>query len=464
MGATDCRLSRQVTSVIGAYSAGRQVMRINKRLPDTAQRSVLLGPLVGVVVGAVVLAGCSSSKSASPAASTPATSAAATSAASSTQPASPTGKPIVIGISLSLTGDFSDSGTAAKRGYETWESVVNAKGGIDGRPVQLKIVDDASSPNQVTTNYQNLITKDKVDFVFGPFSSLLTIPAAQVAARYGYAFIEPAGGGPKVFEQHLHNLFFVQPAPVVSEGKVFADYILSLPADHRPKTAAYPELDDPFAAPIAETVRQEFEAAGIKTVYKQVYPAETADFTPIVQKMKSANPDVVVAGTQSEDAYGLVKAMVQLKFAPKWLFFANGANSPLNFPDKVGANNVNGIFSAADWTPDATSYRNQEFVQAYLAKFGGTADQIDPTSAEAFSCGVLLEEAIAKTGSFDNKKIIEALHQGTWPTPEGNLSWDADGAPQGSDMLVQWQNGKMVRVWPPSVAAASPVQTPLPWA
>src|SRR5436189_173142 len=82
-----------------------------------------------------------------------------------------------------------------------------------GRKVQLKIVDDASSPTQVVTNYQNLINKDHVNLTFGPFSTLLTIPASRVAKRYQYAFLAPAGGGPDVFAQNLDNFFFVQPAP-----------------------------------------------------------------------------------------------------------------------------------------------------------------------------------------------------------------------------------------------------------
>src|SRR6266566_3937891 len=108
------------------------------------------------------------------------------------------GKPLVIGASVSLTGDFSDSGKAIQRGYQLWADTVNAAGGILGRKVQIKTVDDASSPTQVVTNYQNLINKDHVNLTFGPFSTLLTIPASQVAKRYGYAFLAPAGGGPKV--------------------------------------------------------------------------------------------------------------------------------------------------------------------------------------------------------------------------------------------------------------------------
>ena len=254
-----------------------------------------------------------------------------------------------IGISLSASGDFSDPAAAAKRGYQLWADTVNAKGGILGRQVELVIVDDASSETQVATNYETLITKDKVDLVLGPFSTLLSIPAATRANRYGYAFIEPAGGGPAMFDAKLPNVFFVQPAPVVSCGDPFVDYIASLPADQRPKTAAYPSLDDPFASPIADAMRAKFEAMGIQTVYNKLYPAETADMTPIIANVASKNPDMVVSGTQSVDAYAQVKAMVQQNFSPKFLFLSNGASSPTEFPSKVGAGNTQGIFSCGDW-------------------------------------------------------------------------------------------------------------------
>ena len=375
----------------------------------------------------------------------------------------PAGKPLVIGASVSLTGDFADPGKAVKAGYELWAKEVNAKGGILGRQVEFKIVDDTSSPTQVVTNYQNLINQYKVDLVFGPFSSLLTVPASQVAKRYGYSFLEPAGGGPKVFAQKLDNLFFVQPAPVVNSGDVFADWILSLPAADRPKTAAYAELDDPFAAPIAENVRARFEAAGIRTVYKEVYPAETQDFSPIIAKVASANPDVLVSGTQSEDAYAQVKSLVQLKFSPKFMFMSNGANSPVEFPSKVGAANTTGVMSAGDWFQGSTAPGSADFTAAYIKTYGGTAQKIDNSSAEAYACGQLLEQIAAKTGKIDNATIIATLHQGTWPTLLGDLKWDAIGQPQGSFHLVQWQGGSLVPVFPAEIAKAAPVYPKPSW-
>ena len=418
-------------------------MQLRNHRPRTNRRR-LWAALSILAASAIALAGCTSGT-------------AGTSGGKSSAP-------LKIGISLSLTGDFSDSGKAAQRGYDLWAAITNKAGGVLGRQVKLTIVDDASSPTQVVTNYTNLITQDKVDVVFGPYSSLLTVPASRVASRYGYSFIEPAGGGPSVFAQKLGNLFFVQPAETTRGGDVFADYILSLPADQRPKTAAYAKLDDPFSAPIAANIQSRFEAAGIKTVYNQTYPAETADMTPIVAGIAAAKPDVVVGGTQEGDAFAQMKAMIQLKFNPKWLFEANGANSPGDFPASVGIANTAGVFSSADWYADSTVSGSSAFIADYTAKYGGTAQQIDPTSAEAYSAGMLLQEVAKKTGKVDNATIIKTLHSGTWPTLVGNLSWDATGKPKGAYLLVQWINGKLTTVYPAATAQASPVAPKPNWA
>jgi branched-chain amino acid transport system substrate-binding protein len=360
---------------------------------------------------------------------------------------------------MSLSGDFADFAGPAKKGYELWAATVNAKGGLLGRQVSLKIVDDASSPTQVVTNYQNLISADHVDLVFGPFSSLLTVPAAGIANRFGYAFIEPSGGSPQVFALHLHNLFLAQPAPIVSSGDAFADYVLSLPAAQRPATAAYPTADDPFTSAIVDRIRQRLEAAGVKTVYSKTYAAETVDLSPVVTALVAGRPDLIVSGTGGPDAVAEAKGMVQAHWSPKFLFFTGGPNDP-TFPSKIGAANAEGIFGTGDWFPEAKTAGNADFIKAYIAKYGGTGADIDPAAAEAFACGQLLELVAQRTGKIDNAGIIAALHQGSWPTVEGDLNWDADGAPQGSDILVQWVNGKLQPVFPTGQALVSPVAKP----
>jgi branched-chain amino acid transport system substrate-binding protein len=372
------------------------------------------------------------------------------------------GPPLVIGVSMSLSGDFATLANPALKGYKLWASTVNAKGGLLGRKVSLKIVDDASNPTQVVTNYENLITADRVNLVFGPFSSLLTVPAATIAKRFGYAFIEPSGGAPQVFALHLHNLFLAQPAPIVSSGDAFANYILSLPTAQRPRTAAYPSADDPFTQAIVGEIRQRLQAAGIKTVYSTTYAAETVDLSPVVTRLVAAKPDLLVSGTGGADAVAEVKGMVQAHFTPKFVFFTGGPNGP-TFPAQVGPANAEGIFSTGDWFPQAKTAGNAAFEKAYVAKYGGTAARIDPAAAEAFACGQLLELVAQRYGKVDNATIISALHHGTWPTVEGNLSWNADGSPRGSDIVVQWVHGQLLPVYPTAQALTKPIAKPA-WA
>jgi branched-chain amino acid transport system substrate-binding protein len=367
--------------------------------------------------------------------------------------------PLVIGASMSLSGDFATLADPALKGYQLWASTVNAKGGLLGRKVSLKVVDDASNPTQVVTNYENLITADHVNLVFGPFSSLLTIPAATIAKRFGYAFIEPSGGAPQVFGLKQNNLFFAQPAPIISAGDAFANYILSLPAAQRPKTAAYPSADDPFTLAIVDEIQHRLAAAGIKTVYSSTYAAETVDLSPVVTRLVAAKPDLLVAGTGGADAVAEVKGMVQAHFTPKFVFFTGGPNDP-TFPAQTGPANAEGIFSTGDWFPSAKTAGNAAFEKAYVAKYGGTAAHIDPAAAEAYACGQLLELVARKYGKIDNATIISALHHGTWPTVEGNLRWDAYGAPQGSDIVVQWVGGQLLPVYPPGQALTKPIAKP----
>jgi branched-chain amino acid transport system substrate-binding protein len=92
-------------------------------------------------------------------------------------------KPITIGTSLSLSGDFAADGQAFERGYRLWAADVNAKGGLLGHEVKLQVISDSSRPDQVVSNYQKLIGSNHDQLVFGPFSTLLTVPSSKIANR-----------------------------------------------------------------------------------------------------------------------------------------------------------------------------------------------------------------------------------------------------------------------------------------
>ena len=178
------------------------------------------------------------------------------------------GEPIKVGASLPLTGEFAEPGKAARQGYLVWEAMINDSGGlIDNRPVKMVIKDDQSNQNTIVSDYNALISRDKVDLLLGTFSSLLNLPASTVAERNRMLYVEPAGGAPELFDRDFKFLFFAQQATADKQGEVWANYVTELPDNERPKTAAYPTLDDPFAQPTSEGIEAIFKKAGIKTVH-----------------------------------------------------------------------------------------------------------------------------------------------------------------------------------------------------
>jgi branched-chain amino acid transport system substrate-binding protein len=365
--------------------------------------------------------------------------------------------PITIGVSVSLTGDFSGDGMALEQGYDLWAQDINAKGGLLGHKVTMKYVDDASSTQQVVTNYQTLITRDKVALVFGPFSSLLTIPASTVTDRYGYAFPEPAGGGPKVFQQGLHSIFFVQPATVEDNLVSYAQWLLSLPSGQRPTTAAYATQDDPFTQPQVDKAKSLLEAGGVTTASYKVYPAETTDFTPLAQQVVNSHADVAILGTQEPDAVAFVKTFITQHYNPKSIIETTGPDQGKDFSDKVGAANTEGIMVPAGWTPSSTAFGNVDFVREFLIKYGGLAGDISADAAEAYSVGQVVDQAAHKANSINNKDLINALHSGTYQTIQGPISFDSLGRPHGQGVFIeQWQSGAAIFVYPPAVAKAKP--------
>jgi branched-chain amino acid transport system substrate-binding protein len=368
---------------------------------------------------------------------------------------SPAPGPITIGVSVSLSGDFSGDGKALQQGYDLWAKDVNAKGGLLGHPVVMRYVDDASSTQQVVTNYQNLITQDRVDLVFGPFSSKLTIPASAVVDRYGYAFPEPAGGGPDVFKHGLHSIFFVQPAAVEDNLVSYAKWVTSL--SPKPQTVAYATEDDPFTQPQVDKARSLLEAAGLTTVYYHVYSSEPIDWSPFALAVVHSNADVVILGTQLPDALAFVKTFVQQHYNPKTMVETTGPDQGSSFSDPLGKN-TEGIMVPAGWTPDAKAYGNDKFVSEFVAKYGGKPADISSDSAEAYSVGQVVEQAAQKAGSVDNKKLIDTLHSGTYQTVQGPMSFDSAGKPQGGVgvYIEQWQNGSAIFVYPSTVASAKP--------
>src|SRR5690348_13470063 len=241
--------------------------------------------------------------------------------------------PITIGFSVSLTAktkdqDFTADGKLILQGYRLWADTVNYNGGLLGRPVKLVYIDDKSDEDTTTQAYTDLIQKDKVDLLFGPFSTLLTKAAEKATGISAYPFVEGAGGAPSVFNHGWTNIFAVS-VPVVNNLNAYAYYILSLPLSQRPKTVAYLSSDDPFTFPQINQAQTLLSQGGLRTVFPtptnfkqfkampqfpfgmgQSAPQyeygegdnnATSEAAAYAEAVVKAHPDVVVLGTLLSD-------------------------------------------------------------------------------------------------------------------------------------------------------------------
>jgi branched-chain amino acid transport system substrate-binding protein len=401
-----------------------------------------------VLLGVGVLTACTSGSSPN-------------SASSTSSPTSNSTGPITIGASLSLTGQFSADGQAFKAGYELWKQDVNSRGGLLGRQVVLKILNDNSSPNQVVTNYQTLFGTDHVDLAFGPFSSLLSGPASAVAARYGMAFVEGAGGAPSVFDtpsnQADHNTFDVS-LPIADEMVPFVNWILNtLPANERPKTAAYPMAQDPFADPPVQLAQTLLQNAGIRTVYSNIF-AEDGDYKSPAQQTAQANAQLVVLGsTDVPTVQQFMQAFEQAHYTPKFFIAAAGPDQGQAFTSQVGSGNADGMMVPDGWYPGYSNPTSEQLVNEYVKQYGGQASGVNSDVAEAYSVGQVLAQAVKATGGTDNANIITYLHSGvTLSSVQGPVRFDGLGENGAAAAFVfQWQNGKFVQVLPVGTGSVS---------
>jgi branched-chain amino acid transport system substrate-binding protein len=375
-------------------------------------------------------------------------------------------KPIKIGISVSLSGDFSGDGLATKQGYQTWAAYQNAHGGILGRKIQLDILSDGSSPTQVATNYQKLINVDHVDFVLGPYSTLLTKPSSVIANRYSKVMIEGIGGGPSVFQQGLHNVFDVS-ASAKYQLITFAKW---LAAAHKPEAVAYATMTDPFLQPMLDGARGYLTSHGFTTAVYKVYPVETTDFTPIASAIAATKAPVVVLGSMPPDGYAFIQDFIQDKYSPQILIEASGPDQGAAFTKAIGSTNAGGIMVPNTWYPGETFYQNSAMVAEYLKLFGSTSginndpNNISADVAEAFSAGQVLQQAVDHVGSTSNSDLQNYLHSGaSFNSVQGPVKFLADGENGAATPFVfQWQQGVLQDVLPLGVGKTVPIMATKP--
>src|SRR5581483_6988178 len=227
------------------------------------------------------------------------------------------GNPIRIGMSLALTGAGASPSKVINTALEIWRDDVNAKGGLLGRPVELVIYDDQSTPANVPNLYTKLITVDKVDLLLGPYGTNFVAPAMPTIIQNKKMVISYTAIG--INREYKYDKYFSM-VPVGSDGvNAFSKGFFEMAAKQNPKpqTVAIIAADAEFAQSAAQGAREELKKHGFKLIFDKSYPPSTTDFTPVMRAVQAANADIVYAGAYPPDSVGLVRAANEIGLNPK---------------------------------------------------------------------------------------------------------------------------------------------------
>ena len=352
--------------------------------------------------------------------------------------------PIKIGASMSVTGTYAKPGSYQKEGYDICIDELNGKGGLLGRKVELVIYDDQSQPATAVKLYEKLITEDKVDAVMGPYSSAVSEAVANVTEKYKKVMVAPLAATTSIFKKGRKYIFMV-----ITPAENYLDGLIDMAAKRGLKTVAIINEDTLFPKASAAGTAEAAKKRGMQVVLQEAYPKGNTDFSALLVKIKAANPDVIAAGTYFDDAVAITRQMKELNVNPKMFGLTVGGDLP-EFYDLL-KQNAEYVYGSTQWDESLPYPGQKEFLAAYTKKF-----KHEPSyhAAAGYAGCLIYGEAVKRAGTLDADKVREQLQKMEIKTAFGDYKVEPDGFQVAHKMvMLQWQDGKRVVVWPDDLAS-----------
>jgi branched-chain amino acid transport system substrate-binding protein len=370
---------------------------------------------------------------AAPAATTPAAAAEpakdATPAAS--QPAaSGAAVEVKLGLVTPLSGDVKTFGESTKNGFDLAVEEANKTGKVK---ITTVVADDKNDPTEGVNASTKLITQDLVNGLIGSVSSKVSIPISEVAQSNKVVMISPTSTNPKVTvdgsrKDYVFRACFIDPF----QGTVMAKFALNT---LKAKTAAvmYDKGND-YTVGLAEFFKESFEKGGGQVVSMDSYSKDDVDFSAVLTKIASSNPDFLFL----PDYYNKVN-LIAKQAREKGVKAVFGGGDGWDSAD-LDVKAVDGGYFSNHYSPDATSEEVKSWVTKYREKYNTVPDAL---ATLAYDATRLMTEAIIKAGSNDPSKIRDAMAtiEG-FKAVSGSISFDKDGNPVKSAVVIQVVDGK----------------------
>ncbi|MGA0594688.1 ABC transporter substrate-binding protein [Enterovirga sp. CN4-39] len=345
---------------------------------------------------------------------------AATAAAMAARPAfAQTGEPLLIGVPLPMTGVLAVGGQVILGGIKYAAEELNKSGGVLGRQVKLLIEDTKSEPNTAATIASKMATEDKVYAFVGGYGSTADFALLSSVRRYKPLFIHTGSSSVRLEttfgkEDWYYHVYIWD----YHRQKAAARFIASI--EPKPKTVALAFEDGLYGADAAKYAEQYMKAEGLQLVMKEPFKTGSPDFSPILTRVKSLNPDVFFSVGYSGDNLQLVRQQNSLGVKPKLTMVVSAGDKRADYGDLS-----EGTAMIAEWSAHETTPGVAEFVKNAQAATGQTI--ISPF-LQGYVGLKSLTDSIKAAGSTDVAKVQEKLSSLTFDTPYGKIGYKASDA------------------------------------
>jgi branched-chain amino acid transport system substrate-binding protein len=360
-----------------------------------------------------------------------------------------------IGYAIARTGPWAAGAQVSQEpNYIMWAEQVNAAGGLDvkgtKRKVELVGLDDRSDTETVVRSYEKLMGTDKVDLILPPWSTGANFAVMPLAQKYGYPMLSPTATGRKLLGMKNPYFFSLLQQPDTMM-KSLAEYLAARSA----KTAAVVYVDELFGLEQFAALEGALKERNIQIVEKKSYPLGVKDLQPVLNDIKSKNPDAFIALSYPPDTFLITGTAKAIGFNPKLFYTAVGTAFPV-YRDKFGPT-AEGVMGLGSWNPK-TGAAAKAYFDAHVKRWQKEPDRW--ASAHTWAGLQILQQAVAKVG-LDRKALRDYIANGEFDTIIGKIKFKSGENVATPGVVSQWQGGEFEVVWPPD-RSTSPAMYPKP--
>jgi branched-chain amino acid transport system substrate-binding protein len=356
---------------------------------------------------------------------------------------------ITLGAAVQISGSLANTGRYYRDAYQLTVDKINEKGGITvggkGYKLALELHDNKSNSALSTRLHERLVTKDKVNFLLGPFSSDDVMAGSSVAEKHQVPMVQAGGASSRIFSRGYKYVFGTLP-PAEDYFRSTIDMLERL--EPKPKTVGLVSGDDAFDASLSEGTSERVRSAGLEIVLDQQYSERIPNFYNVLTLIQSKAPDVLLWSGHEPGAIRFIREARARNINPNLLASFTVGVPSASFRTALGKA-ANYAFGMTPWLPsdrlkDRWFGDASQFAQAYEQKFHYAPDY---HAAAAVAAVETLAVAIDAAGTLDPKQVRDAIVRLDFESVYGRIRFGENGQIVLPQTVIQIQDDKVIEVF-----------------